>query len=336
MSQKPQYAEPRIPAGAEPFKKCSIEVSKLPLDLFLRANDGRKFLLKCRHRKALLLALASFANPDGTSCYPSTETLSVQVCQSRWSVAAYLRDLQAGELGFVVKGGYAWEDGPRVRRLIMPVADDAKIYGPGVRDSRSRSEGFAEQECGIEKQECGLGPYTTRQYLDPPELDPKERDQKSPSALASLSHSKPKAAGRDRAEAKALVNEIKKAALDASDGKVVFYAKNSKAIEQALIDNPALARESLLVAVRTRVQEMGTDEFRLAHCGSEIAEMLAPLVEYKTDARKAQARQDAEYAAVIAAAAERHRREEEELLAKRAEAEAETSMVGAEGKGLFS
>jgi hypothetical protein len=163
-----------------------------------------------------------------------------------------------------------------------------------------------------------------------------ERDQESPSALASLSTSKPKAAGRDKAEAKALVREIKKAALDASDGKAVFYAKNSQVIEQALIENPALTRHSLLPAVRTRVQEMGTDEFRLAHCGSEIAEMLAPLVEYKADVREAQARQDAQAQAILAGVAERHKRDEEELLAKRAEAEAETSMVGVDGQGLFS
>ena len=87
-----------------------------------------------------------------------------------------------------------------------------------------------------------------------------EKRARRPGVAFSFSRSfqsKPKAAGRDKTEAMALVNEIKKVALDASDGKAVFYAKNSQAIEDALIDNPALARDALLSAVRTRVQDMG-------------------------------------------------------------------------------
>lgn len=137
MSNKAKYSEPRIPAGAGAFNSCSIEVSKLPLDLFLRANDGRMFLLKCRQRKFLLQTLAVFANPDGTHCYPGRERLLDETKFSDGTLNTYLRDLESDELKFVVKGGYAWQDGPRVRRLIVPVVQEDENPRAGTQDSTS-------------------------------------------------------------------------------------------------------------------------------------------------------------------------------------------------------
>jgi hypothetical protein len=124
VSNKAKYSEPPIPAGAEPFNNCSIELSKLPLDLFLRANDGRKFQIKCRQRKFPLQTLAGFADADGTYCYPSRERLLNETKFSDGTLDTYLRDLESDELKFAIKGGYAWKDGPRVRRLITPVVEE--------------------------------------------------------------------------------------------------------------------------------------------------------------------------------------------------------------------
>jgi hypothetical protein len=172
MSHKPYYPEPPVPEGAAPFTTSSIEVSKIPLDVFLRANDGRKLLVKCRQRKFLLQTLASYADPDGTSCYPSRKTLLDETKFSEGTLDVYLRDIESDELKFVVKGGYAWEDGPRVRRLVMPVVR-------GRRKSPSRNSGFKFQELSIQRQEFrihGAGTQSrlssTRQYLDSPEVDP--------------------------------------------------------------------------------------------------------------------------------------------------------------------
>jgi Helix-turn-helix domain len=163
---KANYHEPAIPSGATSFKNCSVEVSKLPLDVFLRVGDGRKFLLKCRQRKALLQVLASFASHDGTSCYPSNQTLQERACLSGYSITKYLRDLESDELRFVVKGGYAWEDGPRARRLVMPTVEEQDT---GI---QSRMLGLEEQDAGIQKQDEGVRPSSTRQSLDPPVINP--------------------------------------------------------------------------------------------------------------------------------------------------------------------
>jgi hypothetical protein len=167
---KARYTEPAVPEGSSPFTNCSIEISALPLDVFLRVNDGRKFKIKCQQRWALLQKLARYANSDGTKCYPSRKTLEQATGFSAATLDAYLKDLESDELQFVVKGGYAWEDGPRVRRLLLPIA--------GTQDSpfdKSRSSGFAEQELsigetGVQDSKAGTRPRpsSTRQSLGPP------------------------------------------------------------------------------------------------------------------------------------------------------------------------
>jgi hypothetical protein len=165
-----------------------------------------------------------------------------------------------------------------------------------------------------------------------------ERDQKSPSAPPPPHTAKPKPS-RSRStggqEIDALVQDIKKVALDASEGKAVFYGKNTKAIEEALRSLPSPDRDSILSAVRNRVRDM--DEFQLKHCGSELAEMLVALIEYKYEAREARARQAEQEAArmaeIHAEIAERHKAEEQERARERSEAEEITrSSVGLFGE----
>jgi hypothetical protein len=145
VNNKAKYEEPPIPEGRIAFTHALIEITKISLDTFLRANDGRKFLVKCRNRQYLLLKLASFADPDGTSCYPSIERLLDETKFSNGTLNSYLKDLESDELGVLVKGGYAWEDGPRVRRLTLPTGkaglpdskQDSSIGGPGLQDSKA-------------------------------------------------------------------------------------------------------------------------------------------------------------------------------------------------------
>jgi hypothetical protein len=42
------------------------------------------------------------------------------------------------------------------------------------------------------------------------------------------------------------------------------------------------------------------DEFQLKHCGSDLAEVLVALIQYKDEAREAQERQDARVAEILA------------------------------------
>lgn len=137
-----------------------------------------------------------------------------------------------------------------------------------------------------------------------------------------LAFSKPKASGKDRkslGREAALVEEIKKVALDASDCKAVFWGKDSKAIRQILIENPSLDRNDVLNAVRNRVSDK--DEFRLTHCGAEIAEILLALIQYKAEAPEERARIEAAKAASIAAGREADAVEREALLKRIAEDE---------------
>src|ERR1700735_3070225 len=138
MYHHPHYTEPSVPEGWEPFENCSIEISGLPLEAFELQNDGRKRKLNCRNRRTVLASFARWANPDGTSCYPSQQKVEQLSGFSHGTFVRLRADLE--DLGFVVNGGYAWEEGPRARRLVRPVS--------GSQDTNknlSRKSGYKEE-----------------------------------------------------------------------------------------------------------------------------------------------------------------------------------------------
>jgi hypothetical protein len=86
----------------------------------------------------------------------------------------YLAQLE--EMGFVISEGYAWENGPRKRLLVLPKRAQKPVKA-GMRD-RTQECGIEKQECqigtqecGIEKQECALE-CTLPASSDPPVINP--------------------------------------------------------------------------------------------------------------------------------------------------------------------
>ena len=80
-------------------------------------------------------------------------------------------------------------------------------------------------------------------------------------------------------------------ALEVSEGTATFYANACRSMAQTILENN-LDREPVLAAVRSRVSDMVGDSFRLQNCGSELAEMLGPMVGYKIAAQAANERQE--------------------------------------------
>lgn len=101
--------------------KCLIDSVDLPPSAFALPGDGRKRDHQCCQRKLLALSLARYANPDGTSCYPSIETLVKATGRSRRTIARLLDDLRA--LGVIVDGDLHPYYKTRVRSLNLPVPD---------------------------------------------------------------------------------------------------------------------------------------------------------------------------------------------------------------------
>ena len=180
--------------------------------------------------------------------------------------------------------------------------DDGNPPSPERNPSRGvGNPSFGEQTHRVASQNPSPddGEEVIEPIIEETKEESREEEHDAPSAPSRTSKSKPSRSrstgGQDMG---ALVQAIKKAALDVSEGKAVFYGKNTKAIKQALIDNPSLDRESILSAVRSRVRDM--DEFQLKHCGSDLAEVLVALIQYKDEAREAQERQDARVAEILA------------------------------------
>jgi hypothetical protein len=86
---------------AKPIR-CLLDATKLPPSAFALSDDGRKRASKCAQRKALFCALAAFANPDGSSSYPSKTTLHEMTGLSQRTIGRTLVDLR--RLGVLVAG----------------------------------------------------------------------------------------------------------------------------------------------------------------------------------------------------------------------------------------
>lgn len=156
------------------FQNCSIQVAGLPVEAFVQKSDKRKKMHNARCRKAVYVALSSKANRDGSSCYPSADTIARLTGYQKRQVFHYLAQLE--KLGFLINEGYAYENGPRKRLLVLPKRAQ-RLLKPGMRDSNQecrieKQECRIEvQECRIEKQECALE-CTLPASSDPPVINP--------------------------------------------------------------------------------------------------------------------------------------------------------------------
>src|ERR1700730_15896324 len=85
------------------FKSCLFEICKVPVESFRKPTDGRKWKAAASARKTLAVQLAGYADADGSSIRPSTQTLADQTGFSRRKVCYLLDDLK--ELGFMERTG---------------------------------------------------------------------------------------------------------------------------------------------------------------------------------------------------------------------------------------
>lgn len=95
--------------------RCLLDVVDLPPQSFAMAEDGRQKSHLSRQRKALVVILAKYANPDGTRCFPSAKTMATAMGLSARTVFRLLDDLRT--LGFMNDGGYHAIHKTRIRAL---------------------------------------------------------------------------------------------------------------------------------------------------------------------------------------------------------------------------
>jgi hypothetical protein len=115
---------------------CLVTIRRLPLERFKLSTDGRKWRALARTRRALLLELATYANPDGTftrderNYSPRAKTLEKTWCRS----TAYCREDDLRDLGLL-----SWTRPdhyhPRVYRIHLDVPEQ-------VPDSQEQAADF--------------------------------------------------------------------------------------------------------------------------------------------------------------------------------------------------
>jgi len=312
--------------------KCSHDVRNIPLERFRLPDDGRKWKQAARSRSALLCRLATYANADGTFMRDSRNySPSLKTLLNHLGHGSYYRltdDLHG--LGLL-----SWKREKHYERRVYTIHVPEQVPD-SQEDPLETGPAFDDEE----QQQVPHSPITGPTLVNnrshhgqhpslPPEEPSKERAAKreSPAAPALALSSKPKPTASDRKYAQDLVQEIKKIAMDASEGKAVFYGTNGKALEAIILEhNPD--RDSVLTAVRTRVLDMEGDSFRLAHCGGELAECLTALVQYKLDQRAADAQRERDIARSIAVGVAQDELERKQRLAASEEEEAAAARFG--------
>ncbi len=96
VARQPKTGQAKTPS-------CLVRVRRLPLERFKLQSDGRNWRASARTRRALLLELATYANPDGTftrdqrNYSPRAKTLEKTWCRS----TAYSREDDLRELGLL-------------------------------------------------------------------------------------------------------------------------------------------------------------------------------------------------------------------------------------------
>jgi len=142
------------------FTNCSIEIAGIPIRTFRKENDGRKWRVKTEARYLLFTKLGSYANADGSSCYPSARKLADVTGWSLRKVRYILAELNA--MGLAVRTGRNGQHGAAIRALVPPTevqdshSEDARLESESaglenlrVQDSHSHSAGLDSQSAGF-------------------------------------------------------------------------------------------------------------------------------------------------------------------------------------------
>jgi len=99
--------------------RCLLDATALPPSAFALPDDGRQRTHLCNRRKAVVQALASKANADGTSCFPSISTLVSMTEIKRSTLFRFLDDLRT--LGILTDADLHPYLKTRRRELRLPV-----------------------------------------------------------------------------------------------------------------------------------------------------------------------------------------------------------------------
>jgi biotin operon repressor len=84
--------------------RCVLDLRHVPAEVFRLPNDGRKWRKNCFNRRALVMQMATYADPDGSNIWVSADTLADDIGISRRAVNYLLDELLA--LEFIENHGY--------------------------------------------------------------------------------------------------------------------------------------------------------------------------------------------------------------------------------------
>lgn len=151
---------------AKDTTRCMRDVQDLSPSTFALPDDGRQAKHLQRQRKALAMALARYADADGSASYPSIETLTKPLGMSRRTVFYHLAALRT--LGFLQDGDIHNFHKTRVRTLDVqrmverPVQssdnDLCNLEGSPVQSSRvpvqSSQVPVQSSQAPVQKEDC--------------------------------------------------------------------------------------------------------------------------------------------------------------------------------------
>jgi Helix-turn-helix domain len=114
--------------------KCVLDVRSVPPERFALPIDGRQRKHLCVQRQRLINLLATYANPDGTNCWPSRDTLAAALGQGVRTIARLLDDLET--LGYMESKGLHGLRGPRIKNLNIATITSVQSSDAGVPSSQ--------------------------------------------------------------------------------------------------------------------------------------------------------------------------------------------------------
>lgn len=141
--------------SAAPKKGTALGATRdwrgIPVEVYRLPGDGRKWKIKAKNRRQLMMQLVSHADGDGKRIRPTADRLAKDLGEgfSRRNIFYLLDDLQ--ELGFIINKGRAWEKGPRLREANILAAFARRMVAPLLRaedmkiDPAAMARAWAEQ-----------------------------------------------------------------------------------------------------------------------------------------------------------------------------------------------
>jgi predicted nucleic acid-binding Zn ribbon protein len=196
--------------------KCVRDIREAPWQAFQLPSDGRQRKHLCHMRRALFFQLATFADGNGTNCWPSIATLARQLGASPRAVTYWLDDL--AKLGFIESHGLTGFKGTMRRALNVaavqsrilpvaqstpPVAQSTPVQSRNLHDPVAQSCTPVAQATQVSPKESieDCGQPALPKNLPPPPTGLSDRAENAEEAAAVLITA-PNGAGSQKKECK--------------------------------------------------------------------------------------------------------------------------------------